>query len=190
MRIVYGSLIFAGLKPNTFNKNKLQAELRQEVKKYYPKANVNAGHDVLIGFTEEETEYISTRVVWVDVPVNSTEEDVRKALAKYPDARIQRVLSYQPELEPGDTANGIDAEEKSKTQMVRDNDGQPVLDSDGYPTFRRYFFKTTAAEDIDLRPVTRNNRFMPQWFLAEQELYASQPATTPATTEEELPFLG
>jgi hypothetical protein len=164
---------------------KLQAELRQVITTFYPSQGVNAGHDSLFDFSGDETPYESTKVIWMNVPEGTTPADVSAMLKKFPNSRIQRILSHKPMLEEGDIANSVTLEDKSLTQVVRNSEGQIVL-KNGKPQYRRYFFKKEAVADVDLRSETADSPFIPEWMKAELGLASGQAiATSPATIEED-----
>jgi len=163
--------------------DQLQAELRQTVTTYYPNEAVNAGHDELFSFEGEETPYSSERVVWINVPEGTTKEQVDQRLASMPNCCITRTLSFVPILEEGDIANGVSVEEKSRSQIVCDESGEVVY-RNGKPMFRRYYFRTTKSEDVDLREQTAEKAYMPLWLQGESEISSNAAASYAEQSED------
>lgn len=193
MRTVYSKVKVRKVEAGQYN---WQAEISQIVSTFYPQDAVNAGHDELLPLAGEEKEYKSERVVWVKVNPNTTAEQVEKALTDR-DCRIVRVLSHKPILEEGDVANQVTAEDKSRSQVVKDTNGEVVLKNypatpespaKNLPMFRRYYFKWGTPEDVDLRPETKDNAFIPSWFSIEQTITQSGDAYTNQTEDAETPF--
>ena len=170
------------------------AELKQTVttKSYYPTKSVssNLSENVFdtkdFGFEEKEYERKSTRVAWVDVPANLSEEAIKAQFAKFPEATIQQTLANHPILsdkqkyaiEAGLTTKDIIAD----SQVLRyskgsEQEGQIILDENTKkPMYRGLYFRTTRVEDVDLRTSD------PEDFYAspaiELELGIAQSATT------------
>lgn len=99
-----------------------QAQIRQTITRSYDAIQTsNSLKDAL--FSPEELgiksqDYIENRVTWVDCAKDATIEDIAKQLAKFPDARIVKMLSSTPIL--SDTQenvykNGLRDTETSKS---------------------------------------------------------------------------
>lgn len=147
------------VKASQYKDHLLQAQVRQTVTTTYPSKRVgNSLSDSLFstenfGIADGQS-FNSTRVTWVDVPLNTTKAQVEELLAQKPNARIQRIIS-------NDVMDVLTDEQKSAIERgvrtvaeykesLRVKDGNGV-DLPGTPQYRQYFFKTTAVEDIDLR---------------------------------------
>lgn len=169
-----GELKVSRLFKNTYQKeNTMTAELRQSVvtDSFYPAAQVqNDMQDNIFGtedFGFSETKYSNTenRVSWIDVPANSTLEQVSEKLASFEKANLYRFLSNHPILtssqksaiDSGITTKDIIAE----SQVVRYPEGtmqngedvglQLALDPNGKPQYRAVFFSKEGKEDTDNR---------------------------------------
>lgn len=150
------------------------AELRQTVttKSYYPSKSVsNNMQDNIFGASEfgfEEQEYVNNenRVAWIDVPMNTTPEQVLEKLKSFPNANLFRVLSNEPILtdnqvyaiKEGLTTKDVFANrqvvrfpEGAKDDAGADIGGQIALDPNGKPQYRSIFFSNTGKADMDKR---------------------------------------
>lgn len=148
--------------------NTLTAELKQTVttKSFYPTKSVsnelkdNPFSNVQLGISEGEPyEQKETRVTWIDVPADSTEESVQAKLATLPSANIYKILANKPILSSSQQA-GIDAG-LTTTDIIAD--GQAVRYSkdhpqagklvlfNGKPQFRVTYFKSEGSPDVDMR---------------------------------------
>lgn len=151
-------------------KGTLTAELKQSVKvdSFYPSASIaNSLQDNIYGMTDfgfEETEHSNTetRVAWIDVPENSTQEGVAAKLATLPGANLYRVLSNRPII--ADTEKyailspelDVTLDTFANRQAVRypmgsDNPGELVTDTNGKIQYRRIAFSVSPKEDEDIR---------------------------------------
>lgn len=155
----YGKISIDSVSASQFKDHVFQAQLRQLVETTYPSKRVgNSNADML--FTTDDfnlpdgQSFSSTRVTWVDVPLNSTKASVTKVLAKYPNACIQRIISNKvedcltDEQKSGIKQGFTTLEHYEDTLRVRDNNGK---DLDGPAQYRQYFFKKEFVEDLDLR---------------------------------------
>jgi hypothetical protein len=149
--------------------NTLTAELKQTVttKSYYPTKSVanelkdNPFSNSQLGITEGEP-YVQneTRVTWIEVPADSTEETVQAKLATLPQASIYKILANKPIISSSQQA-GIDAGLTStdiigNSQVVRypkdhPQAGKIILDPNGKPQYRIAYFKSAGSPDMDLR---------------------------------------
>lgn len=95
--VTYGPLRVIEVRKHTFRDDVAQAELRQTVVRHYPGARPNNSNtDSLyeisdFGFTSQDFE--NERVVWINIPLDKTEQDVKKQLEKFPEATIYRILA-------------------------------------------------------------------------------------------------
>ena len=84
----------------------LTAEIKQTIttKSYYPSKSVsnnlqdNPFANAEFGFAESEYKSEEVRVVWIDVPADSTVESVTARLSTLPDANIYKILANKPIL--------------------------------------------------------------------------------------------
>jgi hypothetical protein len=189
MRTVFNKIELDRLETSQFGK--LQAWLRQDVETFYPSEAINGGHDELISFEgSEEQSFTSTRTAFVSLPNGTTKEAVEAKLTANPNAHISRILSFRPIITEGDEAQNRDEEMKSENQAVRDSNGHLVL-SEGKVQFHRFFFKMTGvagSDDVDQRPETKDNVYVPMWFSAEQSIAANAPAVAATVEETDVPF--
>jgi hypothetical protein len=152
----------------------LTAQIRQEVMKhsFYPSKKVASSMQANIfstddfGFEGSEYESKETRIAWIPVPENISQEEVlrRLALAETKGATIYRVLSNAPILDENQVyaiSQGLTTKDKfANSQAVRfpesagENAGKLQLDSEGRVQYRRTFFWGTAMEDQDARGKT------------------------------------
>ena len=152
----------------------LTAELKQTVttKSSYPTKSVTNSNQANIfsvddfGFERQEYENSSIRTAWIPVPVGTSIETVAERLQKFPDARIQQILSNKPILTTQQKyaiQNGLlSLDTVANSQVVRygansldakgvDNSGKIVLDNNGKPIYRVNYFQTEKVMDQDLR---------------------------------------
>lgn len=154
------------------------AEIKQKVetKSYYPSKKIDSNfQDNLFteeefGYGEQEFKSTETRVAWLIVPNNTSEEVFNTKLKAATDkgATIYRVLSNKPILDENQLygiKQGLRTmDDYANSQAVRipeNNDtlangtaGKLLLDGNGKVTYRRTFFSTVAKEDMDLRNTT------------------------------------
>lgn len=144
-------------------------ELKQELQKtsyYQSKKYSNDMQDSLFSDSEfgaEETSYSSTetRVAWINVPENTTEEDVKKKLLSSPKSCIYKILSNSPILTDNQKLairNGLKTiDDFALTQAVRYPDshrekpGELILDANDNIQYKQTYFSLTERNDIDLR---------------------------------------
>ena len=162
----------------------LTAEIKQTVKtsSFYPSKSVsNDMQDNVFGtkdfgFKDQIFENEETRIAWIDVPANATQESVVAQLNQFPNATLYRVLSNKPIL-TSDQKYAVEAkittiEVIGARQVVRYPESHPqsgslVLDLNGKPQYRQVFFKATATEDIDSRTAEPNDFYASNEILAE-----------------------
>lgn len=138
---------------------KHRAQLRQELYKTYPSGKA---HDSMtdplfaleeFGFTEGN-KYTEKRVTWIDVPIGTTMEEVKKRIDACPSPRLVRHLSLNPILTSEQAQaiqNGIiSLETIAANQVVRDQDENPVPYK-GYLQYRVVKFSAQERPDIDTR---------------------------------------
>ena len=163
------------------------AEIKQTVttKSYYPSKSVaNNMQDNVFGmadfkFEEQEFENKETRVAWIDVPENSTEESVKERLAQFPDAHLYRVLGNKPVITDNQKyaiENGITSMEViAESRIVRfpkghEQEGEIALDQNGKPQYRSVFFKTTNCSDQDHRNAEPQDFYVTEAIASELEV--------------------
>jgi hypothetical protein len=146
----------------------LTAEIKQTVttKSYYPSKSVsnnmqdNPFSTSDFGFSENEYTSQETRVVWVDVPADSTVESVGAKLSSLPGATIYKVLANKPILSDNQIYAinaGLTTEDAiADKQVVRYPSGHPqenqlILDPNGKVQYKATFFKSSVKEDEDMR---------------------------------------
>ena len=145
----------------------LTAEIKQTVttKSYYPSKSVsnnlqdNPFSTAEFGFEEKEYTSTSKRVVWVDVPAESTIESVYAKLSSVPNATICRMYANRPitsdnqEYAIKEGLTSLDA--IADKQVLRYGESDPnagkLILKDGKPQYKADFFKSIATEDIDNR---------------------------------------
>lgn len=164
------------------------AQLRQEVttKSFYPskktasdlQANIFDNKD--FGFEEQEFTSTETRMAWILVPENSTEEVVKAKIeaAVKNGALIYRIMSNAPILDENQkyaVAQGIRTiDQFAKTQVSRysaDDEegrgGQLLLDKAGNVQYRRTFFWNSPIADQDARGKADIKPYVSAEILAE-----------------------
>lgn len=145
----------------------LTAEIKQTVttRSFYPSKSVsnnmqdNPFSTAEFGFSEKEYVSNSKRVVWVDVPLDSTVESVTAKLAALPDATIYRVYANKPIISNNQNyaiAEGLTTMDAiADKQVLRYGEGDPnagkLILKNGKPQYKADFFKSTATADQDLR---------------------------------------
>ena len=145
----------------------LTAEIKQTVttKSFYPSKSVsnnmqdNPFSTAEFGFIDKEYETTSKRVVWVDVPTDSTVESVNAKLAALPEATIYRVYANKPIISDNQnyaiTAGLTTMDAIGDKQAIRYGEGDPnagkLILKNGKPQYKADFFKSTATADQDLR---------------------------------------
>lgn len=143
------------------------AELKQVVttKSFYPSKQVrNDKQDNVYGLKdfsaggEKEFTNKETRVAWLTVPKGETPEKVAEKIAKFPKARLYRMLANKPILTTGQKAAiispDLDATKDgfAERQAVRNpTDNSLVLDRNGKIQYRVVYFSTEGKDDQDLR---------------------------------------
>jgi hypothetical protein len=145
----------------------LTAEIKQTVttKSYYPSKSVsnnfqdNPFSTAEFGFAEKEFVSDSKRVVWVDVPMESTVESVVAKLAALPEATVYRIYANKPIISDNQnyaiTAGLTTMDAIADKQAIRYGEGDPqagrLILKNGKPQYKADFFKSTATEDQDMR---------------------------------------
>lgn len=145
----------------------LTAEIKQTVttRSYYPSKSVsnnfqdNPFSTSEFGFSEKEFVSDSKRVVWVDVPMESTVESVVAKLAALPEATVYRIYANKPIISDNQ-AYAINAglttmDAIADKQAIRYGEGDAqagkLILKNGKPQYKADFFKSTATADQDLR---------------------------------------
>lgn len=152
-----------------FQKEKtLTAELKQTVvtKSFYPSKSVSSNlsdnpfSNEAFGFKDQEYESKEVRVVWIDVPENSTVDSVKATLANLADATLYKILANKPILSDNQiygikagltTQDAIGDKQAVRYPKTHAQADQLILDSLGKPQYRGIYFKTSNQEDVDMR---------------------------------------
>lgn len=145
----------------------LTAEIKQTVttKSFYPSKSVsnnfqdNPFSTSEFGFSEKEYKSDSKRVVWVDVPMDSTMESVTAKLAALPQATIYRIYANKPIVSDNQTyainAGLTTMDAIAEKQVIRYPEGDAqagkLILKNGKPQYKADFFKSTSTVDQDLR---------------------------------------
>lgn len=145
----------------------LTAEIKQTVttKSFYPSKSVsnnfqdNPFSTSEFGFSEKEFVSNSKRVVWVDVPMDSTLESVTAKLAALPEATIYRIYANKPIISDNQnyaiSAGLTSMEAIAEKQVIRYGEGDvnagKLILKNGKPQYKADFFKSTVTADQDLR---------------------------------------
>jgi hypothetical protein len=161
----------------------LTAEIKQTVttNSYYPSKSVsnnlkdNPFSNAEFGFNETMYSSSQTRVVWVEVPSNSTVESVKAKIASLPESTIYRIYSNQPIISDSQhyaiNAGLTSKESIADSQSVRYPEGDPqaglLILKSGKPQFKADFFKTTSTEDVDSRNDVADDCFITAKMRAE-----------------------
>lgn len=183
-----------GLYVSDYQKDKtVTAEIKQtvETKSFYPSKTVSNDHQDNIygvedfGFPEQDFTNVETRVAWLPVPAGSTVEGVKAMLAKFPDARLYRVLSNRPILTDDQkyaidnnvTTLDIIAARQAVRYSEKDDNvarrGQLVLDVNAKIQYRAVFFAKNGKEDADLRTKEIEDFYVAPSMKAELESVAA-----------------
>lgn len=168
--VVFGALEVSRIYTSAYQKEGTKtAELKQTVttKSYYPTKSVssNLSDNVFdtkdFGFEEKQFSRTSTRVAWVDVPANLSDEAIIAQFAKFPEATIQQTLANHPILTDKQKyaiENGITTKDViADSQVLRypqgdEKEGQVILDENTKkPMYRGLYFRTSRVADVDLR---------------------------------------
>lgn len=144
-------------KPHLFKEDFFSAQLRETITKHYPSAQVKTG-----GFFSLEqfdlpagSEYTSTRVAWIDVPADTTVEQVQAAIKA--DSCIYNIISFNLQDVLTDNqkyaiSEGLQTEEFFEEKFrVRGKDGEELP---GRAIYKQNFGSVDFREDIDYRPVS------------------------------------
>jgi hypothetical protein len=151
------SISVDSVKSHTYKPEIDQAQVRQTVSAAYPVRKINNELFDIDEFGLEERTYESIRVTWLDVPKGTTPEQVLERMNKYPNARIQRILSSEPifttDEKKAKLSDVIDDEQwanMQERQKVRNTEGA-IVEFNGKPQYRRYKLSLQGEADIDQR---------------------------------------
>lgn len=155
---VYAKITVDKVEQDQYKTDLYSAQIRQIVTKVYPSASIsNNMSDSLFSvdsFELEGSEFTETRVTWIPVPHGTTAEQVQAKLDACPNAKIYKILSHEPILTDGQEyalEKGLtDLATFENAQLVRDNDGNPILD-DGAMQYSAKFFSVEGKDDEDRR---------------------------------------
>jgi hypothetical protein len=170
-----GQILVSRLYKSDYQKEgTMTAELKQEIitKSFYPSKQVatNLQQNIFgaeeFGFKDQEFESKETRVAWLDVPANYTEEQVKQriAQAEINGACLYKILSNRPIISESQqyaiNNNQRTLAEYANTQIVRYpegtirdgiNVGGQIALHNEKPQYRRNFFWASPKEDQDMR---------------------------------------
>ncbi len=159
------------IKEHAYKPELKQAQIRQIILTEYPVRQVKSGGL----FAEEEfgiesKPYESTRVAWVDVPLNANEEEIKKRIEDTfaTTGKIRRTLSLKPIIDAGlawALANGKRTMDQIREkQLVRNKNGEPVMYKHRVngeiiesPQYKKLSYFAQGAADVDLRPASNLN---------------------------------
>ena len=153
----------------------LTAEIEQKVTavSYYPTKRVETSAQNGLfavedfGFSENSFTNTETRIAWILVPKNVSEEAVQKqiAIANTKGACIYKVMSSEPYLDENQQyaiSQGMRTKDDFANRYVvrygknhATTPNQLVLTKQGMVQYRRTFFWSTAKEDIDIRDAAK-----------------------------------
>jgi len=164
----------------------MTAELKQTItiKSWYPTKSIkNSLQDNIFTMTDfgfEEKEFVSkeVRVAWIDVPVETTKEQVEAKIASNSNITLYRILSNKPII--SDTEQyainnsdlDVDLNTFANRQAIRYpvgnvNAGELALDNNGKVQYRRIAFSTKNSEDTDMRSSDPANYYVSPELEAE-----------------------
>lgn len=126
----YSEILVKDIGPNEKN-NLYQAELTQYMTTRYSREK------------PIETEIRTTRV---DVPWECTKEQVELLLSKYPEARIQKIISK--EIMDVLTTEQKNAIQEGARSIDDYKEAYILKDTEGTEKYMRYFFRRTQVEDV------------------------------------------
>lgn len=165
----------------------LTAMLRQAVNNTasYPSKKVgNEKQDSLFGLAEfgfgtQDFSNVENRVAFINVPDDTTVEQVVAKLAAAPHACLYKEMSNRPIItEDQSYSIGMGQrtlEDYANSQIVRYSDnhttetlrGKIILDNNGKVQYRRVFFSATPKADVDHRNADKADAFMSPEIEAE-----------------------
>jgi hypothetical protein len=131
------------------------------------------------GFETKDYPNQENRLVFMDIPENTTEAQFKKKLKKMPTACIYRVLSNRPILTDNQVAAiknpelNVTIDTFANSQVIRYGDnhattpGELILDKNGKIQYRATFFWPEAKEDQDDRTVPAEDCYMSADIKAE-----------------------
>lgn len=172
------------------------AEIKQTVdsKAFYPSKSVSSNlqdnpfSTEEFGFGGQEYSSSSVRVAWIDVPENSTPEQVQAKLQTLPKARLYRILSNHPII--SDRQEYAIANKVTTLDVIADRQavryplthathaGKLIMDTNGKPQYKGVFFKSSFMEDIDRRTKIRDDFYATPAMVEEMTGVVSQSMTT------------
>lgn len=129
------------------------------------------------GIETEDYSNESTRVAWILVPEDATEESVKEKLKKAPKAKLQRILSNHPILTSEQNyaiENGLTTKDAIATSQIlrypkgADKEGEIILDRNtDKPIYKVDVFRTGECEDLDKRNSVEDGFYLPEELKAE-----------------------
>ena len=139
IQATYGPIVVADVREHSFRDDVAQAELRQTVTRHYPSARANNSiTDALFSageFDFSSSDFEQVRVVWINIPLGKTKQDVEKQLEKFVDATIYRMLADNVQqvlsaeqlhaIDSPDFDYSLESAQRSHIVMAVDDDGMP-----------------------------------------------------------------
>jgi len=155
MKNTESSVVCASVGENTTKPEFDQAQLRQTTTTSYPTKKVGSTVFAEEDFGLPTNDFVGTKVAWINIPKGSTIEQVAENLAKYPKARLQKQLSFEPILTDDDkwaisNIANVTEETFAARQLVKNKDGVIML-VNGKKQYRKIVFSATGEPDLDLR---------------------------------------
>ena len=164
----FGAISVDSVTPHTFKKDRMSAQIRQQIMDIYPGGKPNGDLFETKDFGFKPSEYPSTRVAFVDCPIGSTKESIQAkidaltAAGKMPN--ISRTMSLNPILgenhvlaiKNGITTKAKIAEGQRAFKQVLE-DGKPTGKTElllygDKPFYRVSAFNVDFVADVDMRP--------------------------------------
>lgn len=202
--ITYSDITLDKLEAGEYQKaGTLTAQIRQVVTtiSQYPSKQVdsNLQHGLFasseFGFSTQDFSNTETRVAWILVPLDTTEDQIKAKLveANKTGATIYKMLSNRPILDKNQKnavaigLGGVTLDVFANRQIVRfptgvnhPKEGQICLDTNGKVQYRRTFFWNTPLDDQDIRSTDLADVYLSPEI--QLELSSMTPASVPATS--------
>lgn len=185
--VVFGTIGVDSVLLNELNKKYFSAQLRQVVSTtaHYPAARPNSGlNDGLFAVEDfdiksEPMESTQQRLVWIDVPVGTTEDQVKGILAANPNAKIVRIVSNTPIISASqqsvidDVTSTLTKDQVAMRQLIQypagstdakgaSNAGEIAKDSNGKLQYAINVFSMDGSKsDSDTRDADPENSYVP-----------------------------
>ena len=162
MEKVFQSISIDHVQPDTYKPELQSAQIRQSVTTKYPAVALKAAALDLFGadaFNLSSKEYTSTRIAWLQVPLDVTQEQLEEKLRAYPNAGIKRFLSndvidvlsegQRKMVDNNILIDGVDPLEFFENKLrVRATNGDEL---EGVRQYANNVFELIRSEDFDNR---------------------------------------